>query len=142
MRLYMMCGIPNAGKSTKADKLAAETGATLVRLDDYRKMLHRHSYTEMVNAALSDVKAALERGEDVIYDTANLRRANRAAVMTACEELTPEVVCVYMDTPKDICISRDTFGWSAIGARKLEPPTTDEGFELIVCHDGYEEDTT
>lgn len=143
MKLTILCGIPNAGKTTKAIALAEETGATLVRHDNYYSRIitpttdvmpeHLRQVTEL---ALADVKAALLDGEDVIYDATNDTKLARQRIKELCDVDGCEYVCIYMDTPEDICLERDTVGWTRYFALRFEPPTEDEGFELIVSNDG------
>lgn len=136
MRLTIMCGLPNSGKTTLAGRLAEEQGAVLIKLDDYRH-LGREGLTpwQIQEHALDEVREALEKGSDVIYDTTNSNPDTRAHVLEKCAVNGCEKVCVYMDTPEEQCLERDESGWTKQYIGIIEPPTLDEGFDRIIISD-------
>lgn len=138
MTLTMMCGLPNSGKTTKANNIAEETGATIIRVDDYTH-LYQDGYkpNQILEIVINDTKSALECGENVVYDAVNATKSERKQLFDNFSTIA-DVVCVYMDTPAEMCVSRDKHGWSSIYARFFEVPTTDEGFELVCCKDGVD----
>lgn len=140
MTLTMMCGLPNSGKTTKANNIAEETGAVIIRVDDYT-YLYEQGYKpqQMLEIVHNDVRANLESGHDIIYDAVNATAVERQQLKNIVEPFGVRVVCVYMATPTEMCVSRDKHGWSSFYARFFEEPTEDEGFELIICKDGIEE---
>lgn len=139
MTLTVMCGVPNAGKTTKATALAEETGATRISVDDYRHYI-RYDGKPMtvIDAALTDAREALERGEDVIFDNVNSNAHARRHVLDMCRMDGLRTVCIYMDTPVETCLERAHGSWpAAFYAHKVTRPTEDEGFdEIIICTDG------
>lgn len=139
MTLTMMCGLPNSGKTTKANNIAEETGATIIRVDDYT-YLYQEGYkpNQIIEIVINDTKSAIERGEDVVYDAVNATKSERKQLFDNFSTIA-DVVCVYMDTPTEMCVSRDKHGWSSFYARFFEAPTIDEGFEIVCCKDGIEE---
>ena len=140
MKLTMMCGLPNSGKTTKAAALARETGAALVTWDEHARRVGKVlQQDEIREAVVSAIRAALEDGRDVVYDAVNATAEERKRIAEACTRGIDGVqtACMFMDTPVDICMPRDRFGWARAFARFFRPPTEDEGFgERIVCRDG------
>lgn len=139
MTLTIMCGLPNSGKTTKANNIAEETGATIIRVDDYTH-LYQEGYkpNQIIEIVINDTKSVLGRGEDVVYDAVNATKSERKQLFDNFSTIA-DVVCVYMVTPAEMCIKRDKSGWSSFYARIFEEPTEDEDFELIICKDGIEE---
>ena len=145
MKLYIMCGLPDSGKTTKAAALAEETGATVISHDAYYKTVIRPSdvvtremLERVTENALADVKTHLENGEDVIYDAVNTKAKNRRAVLEKCMVEGVYTVCVYIATPLEVCESRGGM-WSRVFAQSFEPPTPDEGFDELLILAGEQE---
>ncbi|MCQ2077810.1 MAG: ATP-binding protein [Bacteroidaceae bacterium] len=137
MTFTMMCGLPNSGKTTKASDLAAQTGATLIRLDNYTHLyLEGYKPRNILDLAIADISAALECGEDVIYDSVNATAYERGLVVEAVENKGCSIVCIYMNTPVEVCCERDNTVWAAAYAQRFEMPTETEGFEVIISNDG------
>lgn len=140
MTFTVMCGLPCSGKTTKANELAEQSGATLIRLDDYTHFyLDGYKPQDILSFVLRDIGNALERGEDVIYDAVNATADERRQVIEMVGVKDCRVVCIYMQTPVEICVARDKTRWAAIFAQRFEPPTETEGFELIDRDDGAAE---
>lgn len=143
MKLYIMCGLPDSGKTTKAAALAEETGATVISHDAYYKTVIRPSdvvtremLERVTENALADVKTHLENGEDVIYDAVNHTVESRKNVLEKCAVEGLHTVCLYLDTPLEQCEARNRM-WARTFQRSLEVPTESEGFdELIISMDG------
>lgn len=140
MTLTMMCGLPNSGKTAKARELAAQTGATLIRLDSYTHLyLDGYKPQNILAFALRDMMDALNRGEDVIYDAVNATADERRQIVDTVDVEDCRIVCVYMQTPEAVCIARDRSGWSSFYAQRFEAPAENEGFALTVSTDGVGE---
>lgn len=144
MTFTIMSGLPESGKTTKAAALAAETGATLIRHDDYYSTVFQRDEAptyemlqQVAENVYADIKAHLLSGEDVIYDAPNVSKAARKRVLDACAVEGCFTRCVYMDTPLAQCNARSSIGWPVIFSRSLEVPTEEEGFnEVIISADG------
>jgi len=140
MKLTFMCGIPNSGKTTKAATLAEQTGDILISLDEYTH-LYEDGYMpiDVFEAAIADINAALDRGENVIFDAVNGNEFERQKLVNDCAHEGCEFQCIYMETPVDTCIERDSFIWSELISKHFEIPTANNGYELIVSADGIGE---
>jgi adenylylsulfate kinase len=110
-------GLPASGKSTVAAALAAELGARGVDLevlesDALRRIFTPHPrYDEAERDAFygqaAYVGALLARhGAAVIFDAT----ANRRAYRDRARQQIPRFLEVYVDTPLEVCMSRDPKG--------------------------------
>jgi predicted kinase len=82
--LHLICGLPGAGKSTLARRLATETGALRLASDVWMKRLGADGYDTVTRAAVEALQwelavALLARGESVILEAGFWTRAERDA---------------------------------------------------------------
>lgn len=89
-KLYILCGCPGVGKSTVADMIADEVGATVFRTDEIRKELFPNpSYSKSESQRVYDElmersEAELRSGTPVVMDaTFNLKVGRDNAVEVA-----------------------------------------------------------
>lgn len=85
--LYIMVGLPGSGKSTKAKKIANETGAIITSLDSMREEIagsrknwHENPdiFNNIMSRSIANIQNAmvewhLKNGESVIVDNMNLK---------------------------------------------------------------------
>jgi len=108
--LHALCGLPFAGKSTLAKRLAGESGAALVRLDEINHEFGagldgapisaeqwRRTYAE----AYRRLAAHLQAGRSVIFDHGNFTRAERDQVRAVGARAGARVRFVYVPIPAD-----------------------------------------
>lgn len=84
--VYVLCGLPGAGKSTWAANHRTET---VVSLDEVRARFGPYSrdvepYVNQV--ALATMLAHLAAGRDVVYDATNRTRKHRKTIIDAAKE--------------------------------------------------------
>jgi adenylylsulfate kinase len=133
-------GLPSAGKSTLAGKVAAELrlrGIEAVTLDSDEvraALLPKLGYDDAARAQLYDVLARLaallaRQGHVVLVPATAHRRSFR----DAARALAPAFVEIFVDTPVEDCRERDTKGLYAAGAAQApgvgvayEPPSAPE----------------
>lgn len=110
--LYLLMGLPGAGKTTVAKILVELTGAVRLSSDEGRLKLwpeptfsqreHDQLYTHL-NKTTSEL---LARGESVIYD-ANLNRfEHRLEKYELAKKLEAEAVLIWVQTPFEIAKQR------------------------------------
>lgn len=80
--------------------------------------------------------ADLYHGKDVVYDATNLKASYRVEFLDTLRLLNCKKVCVFVDTPFEVCIKRNeererTVPKDAMDRMKrfLEPPTFAEGWD-------------
>lgn len=143
--LYMMCGLPGAGKSTATKKMAQDF--MVVRPDDY---LYEEDGTynwtpERVAAAWGKAKGQAERhlkgGMHVLFDATFVSRRARKPYIDLAKSVGAHAVCVFLDTPLEVCMERNAARPPDRRVpeetmrrmhRSFERPTIEEGFEVII----------
>ena len=112
--MILITGIPSAGKTTYAPDA--------LHLDAVRRLPEAE-------------RMAAYAGADAVEGTFITRRS-RIRLLEAWEGRDGRRVCVWLDTPLDICLAREKARgrgeWLVRHhARRFEPPTLDEGWDEI-----------
>lgn len=103
--LYATCGLPFAGKSVVAARLAQRTGADVVRLDTINHerglgldgaALLPEDWKRTYAEAYRRLAHALASGRSVIFDHANFTRAERERVRAIATEAGARACFVYV----------------------------------------------
>ncbi len=143
--LYLMCGLPYAGKTTLARAIAARTRATLVSLDDINAERGLHGADELPvvewarthEIALERCRAMMVEGRPLVVDDTNNYRWLRDDHRRDAAAHGYETRVVFLDVPFGECLER-----ARQGARSKELPT-DMMFRLAQEFEapGADEDT-
>ncbi len=103
--LFLLAGLPGAGKSTFARALAQETGALVVESDRLRRLLFgqpvfsgRESEA-LFRALTSATRRLLEEGYAVIVDATNLSESDRRPFYELADALGFVLAVVALDAP-------------------------------------------
>ena len=150
--LIMMCGIPASGKSTVAYDLAKrleEQKSIIVSMDSIREEWFgtrkcQDRGDEVYAQSVEDTLWAFENFNVVIYDATNrTKKARKQLVKTIQKYYDCIVYCVYMGTPLEIALERNTKRDESIQVppeairrmyNSLQPPTKKEKyFKEIYC---------
>lgn len=131
--LYVMCGVPASGKSTKSRQIAEEHGLTRFSYDEMR-CFHQRDF-------IRPAAEALRNGESIIMDSTNLRITGRKSILESVANIPCRKVAVFMDTPLEECLQRNTNRDVRLqdfmvesAYRALQPPTLDEGWDEIILY--------
>ena len=117
--LILICGIPNAGKTTYSSRYD-----NVIHLDDVCNYKHCAEIASQTNGEVVV--------EGVFY---NIRQ--RKKLLEICNDKSPKI-CIWMDTPIEECKRRENAyrrrpSW-IVGDyhNAFEPPTLDEGWDNII----------
>lgn len=154
-KLYMMIGLPGAGKSTISKELAQRYGLVRVSLDQIRREFSITDDTEgfekAKEIAVKRIVQAFANGTDVVYDALNIFALHRVKFITAITELYSEpmeVIANVVLTRIQDCVARDIKRTGegkqhGVGEENIykyagmfQPPSKAEGFEKIVFFGG------
>lgn len=102
---YFLIGIPGSGKSGLAEALTVSQGCQVVCPDTIRDA-HCVASPEAFTIASREITALLRQGRDVVFDATNTIRRHRAEMIAAGKPYADKVVCIWMDTPLEVCIAR------------------------------------
>ena len=130
--LTLICGLPNAGKTTYSARYK-----NALHYDDYR------DYPTKADRVASFNRIASEADGDIccegIYNTAEMRKS----LVKACAGNSPKI-CIWLDVSVGECIKRENRGRPKgvvkLQAKRFEPPTLDEGWDEIIIIRGDAED--
>lgn len=148
-RLYIVCGIPGAGKSTTIkEKFGTEITSQdylIISRDKIRFGLlkdgdayfeHEPIVEEMFYKGITK---ALRLGYDVVADQSSINPKSRKKLINKVAGYT-EINAIWVDTPIEKCIERDSkrTGWTQVGEKVIKkmakdfiPPYEAEGFANI-----------
>lgn len=111
-RLYLLMGLPGAGKTTAAKAIEKLTGAVRLSSDEARIMIWpepkftKEEHTQLYEYLDEQTAMLLEAGKSVVYD-ANLNRLeHRQEKYTLAVETGAEVVLLWVKTPFEIALDR------------------------------------
>jgi predicted kinase len=110
--LYMMMGLPGAGKTTIAQHIADLTGATLLSSDVLRRELFaKSSFTQAEHDELyaeldHRMTELLQTGQSVVYDANLNRRTHRDEKRQLAEKLGIQARLIWVQTPEEMARQR------------------------------------
>ena len=134
--LVLICGLPNAGKTTYSRR--------------YDNVIHFDTVPARVGDTQYDAcnRLAAETAGDVCVEGVYNQRKTRAGLLAACRDKSPKV-CVFIDTPPDVCAARETrnrpAGLIRAHNKTLQRPDLSEGWDEIItiteAHNGLQSTT-
>ena len=146
--MYMLIGLPGAGKSTWFDARAGEQGVAYISSDAIIERIAANTgktYNEVFKSAVKvaekemykQVTAAVEAGQDIVWDQTNLNKKTRAKKL----DMIPDhyrKIAVFFPEPDDLeqrLASRPgkTIPANVIQSMRtnLEMPDLQEGFTVV-----------
>ena len=148
--VYMMIGVPAAGKSTWLSQQDLDN-AVVLSTDNYVEHfanLNNKTYTEMFKSVIGeatrlmqeDLRRAIQDQKDIFWDQTNLTAKGRAGKLAQIP-FTWKRVAVFFPTPSDEELKRRLASRPGkmipanvvLGMRsQLEAPSADEGFDSII----------
>ena len=153
--LYVLCGKMAAGKSTLARELAQRNAAVLLVQDDWLDHLYPSDIVDVptfskfsarLRAALTDhICTLLSRGTSVVLDFPGNTRVQRAWFRELFERTNARHELHFIDVPDELCKAQlkqrsrqlpEGAAWTTDAefdaiTKFFQPPTADEGFNVI-----------
>ena len=143
-KIIMLIGPPASGKSTHAEKLAAEYNAAVISTDRIRAALYGDESIQGVWADIEailykDIKNAIKQNKNIILDSTHYKKEFRAKIIknfSKCSEFS----AYYFNYPFPIIYSRNKYRarrvpFEVLAAMyehlKNAPPLLSEGFKSI-----------
>lgn len=108
--LYIMLGLPGAGKSTYVTRTLVPRGVQVICADDLR-LAHGHKYygpleNQIHGLLYTMARAHMIRGLDVVVDECTVRAAYVQRWLRLADDMQYDVKVIYIDTPIAICKER------------------------------------
>jgi predicted kinase len=147
-RLYILCGLPFAGKTTLAGVLSDHLGLARLALDDIicewgvgldGRPIPAEHWAAAYNEAYRRLDALLRAGRSVVYDATNYRRAHRRRLERIAARHGATTQVIYLDVAEAEArrrwqqnrVTRERWDVRAEDFAKVvdhfEPPDPDEG---------------
>lgn len=99
--VYVLIGLPGAGKTTYAENILADTvciGTDMIRKEYYGKEMTPRGYIKVRKELVRRVAEAAASGRDVAVDCTNLTKKRRKKLLDALPERCT-VIAVWINTP-------------------------------------------
>lgn len=111
--LVMMVGLAASGKSTYANHLAEDIGATVFSSDALREEMfgdinYQGNNQKLFQELHKRIKNCLKSGKNAIYDATNLNSKMRKAFLNELTKIPCEKKCIIMATPFEQCIDNNS----------------------------------
>lgn len=124
VRLMLTCGLPGAGKTTLAERLASERGAVRLTKDEWQRALGSSPWDRDVGERIERelwclAHEILSLGLSVVLDFGLWARVERDELREAARGLGVGVELHYLDVPPDEL-------WRRIEVRNSAPPWDSE----------------
>lgn len=139
-RLVLLVGLPGSGKST----YARAHGLPVISSDDLRQLLLDDATEQSQNRRIFGllrqlIRMRFEMGRPLtVLDATNLTARERRPWLRMAEMYGVAAEAVYFTTPAEVCKQRNRARSRVVPeevmdrfARKLQPPTTAEGFTQV-----------
>ena len=111
-KFVLMCGLPCAGKSYKAQELSTNHDAEIFSSDALREEMfndvnHQADNNKLFIELHRRIKDCLKSGKSAIYDATNINYKRRMAFLEELKNIPCEKICVLMATPYEECLKRN-----------------------------------
>lgn len=135
--VYMLCGLPFAGKTTLAKRLVQHLGFPYVSIDEINGMRGLGENNSWIGPADWDLTyveafrqldAHLRVGHSVIYDAANFTHAEREDVRALAAQYGASTHVIYVTTPEATVRQR----WQANRVTPVRNDIRDDFFKQVV----------
>ena len=141
--LYMLIGIPGAGKSTWMEQ--KRRSEILISPDVFLEDKYDYEWTpkrasEAWSEAYYQFGLALQQEHSMIWDATFVTAQDRVAPLQVAKAFGYQVTAVFFDTPLQICLARNRARQRSpvpddtikMMRRRLQPPTNKEGYDAVV----------
>ena len=139
--LFMLVGLPGAGKSTYIVNLGSVRvhSSDALRQELYGDINDQSHNQELFTELHRRIKSDLMNGFDVVYDATNLNKKKRIAFLQELKNIACQKCCVLFLTQYKVCCERNAARSRVVpdhAMRKMymnfQPPDYREGFNHII----------
>lgn len=137
--LYILCGLPFAGKTTLARALESKFGVSRVAIDDINTErgvwddeagMSPEEWTNTYNEAYRRIDLLLSQGKSVVDEGANYNRTLRDCLRAIAEKYHASTIVIYVDIP----VSEAQRRWQENRRTRLRADVRDSDFAECLEH--------
>jgi len=136
--LYIITGLPFAGKTTLTNEIVKRFGFKVVSVDEMidrgNFIVEKMSYDDwgiVYDHAFDKLKSLLEEGESVIFDGGSLKRSERESLKRVAESMDVVWKLIYVNTPKNEIIKRRARNLTTKKRDQLVDETMDKALDMF-----------
>lgn len=136
--LYIVTGLPFAGKTTLTKKLVERFGFEVASVDemlDKRNfVVKKMSYEDwgiVYTQAFNRLKKLLKQGKSVIFDGGSLKKSERNTLKSIAESLNVPCKLIYINASKEEIIKRRIKNLATKERDQLEDETMGKAFDMF-----------
>lgn len=136
--LYIVTGLPFAGKTTLTKKLVEQFGFEVASVDE---MLEKGKFVVekmsdddwgiVYTQAFDKLKQLLKEGKTVIFDGGSLKRSERNTLKSIAESLAISCKLIYINTSKEEITSRRIKNLTTKERDQLENKTMEKALDMF-----------
>jgi len=132
--LYILTGLPGAGKSTHARRLVEETGATHVAMDDAvvaagLSLVDYEARFALQPSVEARIPQLLAEGTSVVAEFGSWTRGERDHLRSLADGTGARTELHFVDAPLEVCRER-ILARGGLGAEGLAGPILDSSIDL------------
>lgn len=112
-RVYILTGLPYAGKTTLRNELVKQFGFSVASVDEeidkhgfQVEQMTQNNWNLVYSQAYDKLKQLLNEGKTVILDNGNLKRSERDAARQIAESKGSFYKLIYINTSKEVVFER------------------------------------
>jgi predicted kinase len=112
-RLYIVTGLPYAGKSVLSRELVRRFDFAYASVDDEITSggydvttMDQEDWNDVYSRAFEKLETLLRAGQTVVFDGASLKRSQRESLRDTAQRCGAEPLLVYVDTPPEEVAAR------------------------------------
>lgn len=145
-KLYIMCGLAFAGKSTLARKIAEHTNSKLIAFDklwvekEKERPISKDAkgWRFIRKVARDEILRSLKEGISVVYDDTNVRFEHREELRKLVKESGFDSTVIYLNTPLKVIKAREQTNRVTRERHEVEPKNFQTVLEQLEVPTAYE----
>lgn len=136
---YVLCGIPDGGKTTFSQELADNTNSKLYHFDDIPESRDPVKSKDAKEKMYQEILKDLSTDHDVILDDLHTKLKWREDLLNIVKDINCKKILIVMTTSLEECLSRNRQRKARLPdfviqilSQSYKVPTIDEGWDEII----------